>query len=71
MNDAPAKAGAHQMRGWKAWADHPFFVLRAGFSPKAGPSMSAFGHPAIAANHLIAAFVSNDWWLRSKANIAV
>ena len=71
MNDAPAKAGAHQMRGWKAWADHPFFVLRAGFSPKAGLSMSAFGHPAIAANHLIAAFVSNDWWLRSKANIAV
>ena len=42
MNDVPAKAGAHQMRGWKAWADHPFFV------PKAVPSGGYFRPAATA-----------------------
>ena len=26
-----AQAGTHQIRGWKAWADHPFFVPKDSF----------------------------------------
>ena len=29
----PAQVGTHQIRGWKAWADHPFFVPKAISSP--------------------------------------
>ena len=35
MNSGPAKAGKHQIRGWKVSADHLFFVLKADLSPKA------------------------------------
>ena len=47
MTCTPAQAGPHQIRGWKAWAGHPFFVPEQGLPDLIDLWMCWLGHLAV------------------------